>query len=94
MIHWFITNYLKNNYNIRSHYLGIYNSYKDHLKILTTTKFDPFRRGNTFDYHYDENDNSLTINTTIGQLNFFKWIIENNIFDDIEENLDIILHNF
>ena len=28
--------------------------------------------------------------TTIGQLNFFRWIIENNILDYIEKNLDDI----
>jgi hypothetical protein len=30
--------------------------------------------------------NNQYIETTIGQLNFFKWFIENNIIDYIEEN--------
>lgn len=32
------------------------------------------------------NNKSNYIKTTIGQLNFFKWIIENNIYDYIKEN--------
>ena len=34
--------------------------------------------------------NGYNINTTIGQLNFFKWIINNNILEYIETNIDEI----
>jgi hypothetical protein len=30
------------------------------------------------------------IETTIGQLNFFKWVIENNILRYVEDNIDVI----
>jgi hypothetical protein len=36
------------------------------------------------------NINSETIETTIGQLNFFKWIIENHIYEYICENKKLI----
>ena len=36
---------------------------------------------------YEENK---YIQTTIGQLNFFKWALENNVIEYIEENYDEI----
>jgi hypothetical protein len=35
-------------------------------------------------------DNEYSIETTIGQLNFFKWAIENGIIKYIENNYSII----
>ena len=34
--------------------------------------------------------NSQLIQTTIGQLNFFKWVIENDILEFIEQNYEVI----
>ena len=34
--------------------------------------------------------NGVHINTTIGQLNFFRWVINNNIIDYIQDNIDEI----
>ena len=31
--------------------------------------------------------NDCSINTTVGQLNFFRWVIENSVLDFGEENL-------
>ena len=36
-------------------------------------------------YKFKNNDN-MEITTTISQLNFFMWLIENNIFKYIEDN--------
>ena len=41
---------------------------------------------------YDK-ENSLYLETTIAQLNCFKWVIENKILDYIEENYDAILQD-
>ena len=35
-------------------------------------------------------DKSFSIETTLGQLNFFKWAIENKIIDYIETNYETI----
>jgi hypothetical protein len=53
-------------------------SYEAQLKSCKKRGFDPFKRKKKF-YHYYTNDNKIL--TTIGQLNFFKWAIENKIIE-------------
>ena len=65
---------------------NVYNSYKSQLKAYSKKQFDPFCRRERIDFKC----NNHVFNTTIGQLNFFKWIINNNILTYIETNLDII----
>jgi len=95
IVDWFVTNYAKKNftvYEIENH-LGeparfkVYNEYKLKLKAYSKIRFDPFCRWERIRIPYDE-DNYME--TTLGQLNFFKWAIENRIIDFIEENYDII----
>jgi len=59
----------------------VYNDYKLKLKAYSKLKFDPFCRWDRISIPYDQNN---FMETTIGQLNFFKWAIENNIMDYIE----------
>lgn len=87
LIDWFITNYCKNtkdktsNKNITS----IYQNYRAQLKAYKKTKFDPFRRRQRITFFYNDKE---FMNTTIGQLNFFKWAIENEILDYISSRLE------
>jgi len=88
--------------NKKKEYINIYDSYKSNLKAFSKKVFDPFRRKNRIILNYYENDkkyrivfnNNTTskshIDTTIGQLNFFKWIIDNNIYTYIVKNRDKI----
>ena len=92
IIDWFVTNYSKKN-NV-SYYLEdtntqfiVYLSYKNQLKAFSKKQFDPFCRRSRIEYVYNKT-NYLT--TTIGQLNFFKWALENKIIDYIEENINEI----
>ena len=65
--------------------------------------FDPFCRRERIYFNYDtdndtDNDNKdkKYLITTVGQLNFFKWMIENNIIDYIiknYENIESDMHN-
>jgi hypothetical protein len=96
IIDWFVTNYSKKNDIIyrnqssQSKYnksFRVYNEYKLKLKAYGKIKFDPFCRWTRITIPYD---NDHFIETTIGQLNFFKWSIENNILEYIEENYDKI----
>ena len=57
------------------------------LKAYSKKKFDPFCRWERINVPYK---NETCIQTTLGQLNFFKWTIENKILDYIEENYKII----
>ena len=61
--------------------------YKLKLKAYSKKKFDPFCRWDRISIPYK---NDTSIETTIGQLNFFKWAIENNVINYIETNYDTI----
>lgn len=65
----------------------VYNDYKLKLKSYSKKRFDPFCRWERIQLAYDE---STYIETTIGQLNFFKWAIENDILKYIEEHHALI----
>jgi hypothetical protein len=73
VIDWFVTYYCKYNTN---EYYRIFVSYKLQLKSFSKKMFDPFCRGSRIELRLDEN---TVISTTVGQLNFFKWLIENDI---------------
>ena len=94
ILDWFVTNYSKKN-NI--HYqvqienkiknFIVYLDYKSQLKAYSKRQFDPFCRRERISF-IDHDNNELI--TTVGQLNFFRWAIENNILEYIKENYDII----
>ena len=86
IIDWFVTNYAKMNDTIY-HLPGrnrfrVYNDYKLNLKAYSKRRFDPFCRWTRITVPYGE-DKALI--TTIGQLNFFKWAIENSILEYITQ---------
>ena len=94
IVDWFVTNYSKKNYivydsfkNDRSERFKVYNDYKLKLKAYSKKKFDPFCRWERINVPYK---NNTCIQTTLGQLNFFKWCIENEILDYINTNYEII----
>jgi len=92
VIDWFVTNYSKKNntyYNLKSKDGNIkpffvYMDYKQQLKGYSKKKFDPFCRRERINF-YDHQNNP--IETTVGQLNFFKWAIQKGIIKYIEKNL-------
>ena len=94
IVDWFVTNFakkdftvyniIKNNSNIR---FKVYFDYKLKLKAYSKRRFDPFCRWERITIPYKDDK---VIQTTIGQLNFFKWAIENNILNYIEQNLKVI----
>jgi len=95
LIDWFVTNYSKKNYVIYTiqnkrgddRRFKVYVDYKLRLKAYSKRRFDPFCRWDRITIPYKEN---LHIQTTIGQLNFFKWALENDIIKYIEDNYDTI----
>ena len=90
----FVTNYSRKHritYNIelgnnKYSLFRVNASYKDQLKAYNKKYFDPFCRGNRIPWFYGKNGENCII-TTIGQLNFFKWTISNNILTYVSENL-------
>ena len=65
----------------------VHMNYKSQQKAYSKKQFDPFCRRDRINFFYDKN-NSIT--TTVGQLNFFRWAIQNNILEYIEENIENI----
>ena len=98
IVDWFVTNYAKKFYTVYEQSCGtgdvhtitrfkVYNEYKLKLKAYSKKRFDPFCRWERVSIPY--NDEQF-METTIGQLNFFKWALENNIIDYIKKNYDTI----
>ena len=95
IVDWFSTNYAKKYYTIlnldedlnNGRRFKVYVDYKLKLKAYSKKRFDPFCRWDRISIPYK---NDTCIETTIGQLNFFKWALENKVIDYIEENYEII----
>jgi hypothetical protein len=94
ILDWFVTNYAKKNnvaYDIATEDIVkkfiVHISYKSQLKAYSKKLFDPFCRRERIIF-IDHTDNEII--TTAGQLNFFRWVIENNILEHISENIDDI----
>ena len=68
----------------------VYLNYKSQLKAYSKKQFDPFCRRERIVFYYDKMDNTKFIRTTVGQLNFFRWTIQNNILDYISKNIKSI----
>ncbi len=90
IVDWFVTNYAKKYYTVYDiTYKGeparfkVYNEYKLKLKAYNKRRFDPFCRWDRTVIPYEKD---TYMETTIGQLNFFKWAIENSIIEYIETN--------
>mgnify|MGYP001467323367 FL=1 len=89
LIDWYVTTHCKR-HNIvyilnNNEYFNVYLNYRSQLKAFKKTQFDPFRRRERITFSVD-NDNNVY--TTIGQLNFFRWAIQNKILKTIEKNLN------
>jgi len=97
MLDWFATRYakfntlyIKYNNNTTSLFgeekINIYNSYKANLKTYSKKYFDPFKRHCKIMFKFPYYDNE--IETSYGQLIFFKWLLTYNILDYIEKNFN------
>ena len=91
IVDWFATNYSKKYYTVYSisgeSRFKVYNDYKLKLKAYSKKRFDPFCRWERITIPFK---NDTFIQTTIGQLNFFKWALENDVITYITENYKAI----
>ena len=102
LVDWFVTNYAKK-YNViyllnkdnkeitdeitgNISQINVFQEYKSQLKAFSKKRFDPFCRRDRIDFVC----NGQTINTTVGQLNFFRWALTVRVIDYIKLNKDII----
>lgn len=106
VVDWFVTNYAKQQYTsymiptqtgivqdiVEDTKFKVYDRYKLQLKAYSKRRFDPFCRWERISIPYRDD---LRMETTLGQLNFFKWAIEHRIleyiadhFEDIERDMN------
>ena len=86
LVDWFVTNYAKKHfiiYQLNDSRFKVYDDYKLKLRAYSKKRFDPFCRWDRITIPYKEDSR---IQTTIGQLNFFKWALENKIVNYITEH--------
>jgi hypothetical protein len=76
-----------NNINLRKFHL--YMEYRAQLQSYTKLFFDPFRRHERITFILEQ-DPLISIETTVGQLNFFRWAFQNHIFTYILDHLQSI----
>ncbi len=95
LIDWFATNYSKKHFTVymlknsqgEEYRFKVYIDYKLKLKAYSKKRFDPFCRWDRISIPYT---NETYVQTTIGQLNFFRWILENKILDYVLKHYDEI----
>jgi hypothetical protein len=63
-------------------------SYRARLNTHSKKYFDPFRRGRKFDYTYDRKDKLKVVETTLCQLNFFRWMFMHELMDYVEDHFE------
>ena len=84
LIDWLVTNYAKK-HNIsyltkEGKHVIIYLAYKSHLKAYSKKMFDPFCRWRRIQF--------LGLQTTVGQLNFFEWALQDEVLDYLDAHYD------
>ena len=93
IVDWFSTNYSKKNFTMistnKNPRFKVYEDYKLKLKAYSKKRFDPFCRWDRIQVPIEENS-EYCFETTIGQMNFFKWALENEIIGYIEAHYDEI----
>lgn len=99
ILDWLVTNYAKSKnimYRLKkiqdseeTFTFNIFLNYKTQLKAYSKKQFDPFCRRERINFTIPCDDPELpsSIRTTIGQLNFFRWAIQNNIIEYAINNI-------
>lgn len=86
LLDWLVTNYAKK-HNIAyltkgGRDVNVYLRYKANLRAYSKKMFDPFCRWKKITF--------LGMNTTVGQLNFFHWVLEDEVLEYLEAQYDAV----
>jgi hypothetical protein len=90
IIDWFVTKYSRKNftsYELNGQRFVVYKSYKGQLDAYNKQYFDTNCRRERIQFGVDGYPPFVT---TIGKLNFFRWALETNLLDYIEENQETL----
>jgi hypothetical protein len=91
LIDWFVTNYSKKFnifYSLEDRQFMVHFHYKRELKAYSKRLFDPFCRRERISFQV--RGHAPIEETTVGQLNFFRWAIEKGVVDYITKNATAI----
>lgn len=106
ILDWFVTHYAKKNQivyfiddtknrysantaNVSMRKFNVYLEYRAQLQSYTKLFFDSFRRHERITFVLDPSTMD-TIETTVGQLNFFRWACRNHVIQYIYDNISAI----
>jgi len=91
LIDWFVTNYAKKyhvSYTLNNQDFVVYLNYKSQLKAYSKKLFDPFCRRERILFQCGSYE---PFETTVGQLNFFRWAFEKDILPYMRTHLQDII---
>lgn len=66
---------------------NVYLDTRAQLKSYTKMHFDPFRRHERLSFVLETAPTMKVIETTVGQLNFFRWALQNHLLEYIQNHL-------
>jgi hypothetical protein len=69
---------------------NLYLEYRAQLQSYTKMFFDPFRRYDRITFVLETQPSMVSVESTVGQLNFFRWALDNNVIDYIVNHLSDI----
>jgi hypothetical protein len=91
---WLCTNFARKNnsiiYEAESKILHIHIDYKAQLKSFSKRNFDCFKRRNRIAFPLDGTDPGGVYETTVAQLNFFRWAIRSGVLRFCKSHLSEI----
>jgi len=90
LVDYFVTNYAKKmntSFTKENRHFLVYFNYKRELNAYSKRLFDPFCRRERIQF---EARGQTPFVTTVGQLNFFRWFIEKEIYDYVLTNRESI----
>ena len=89
ILDYFITTYSKK-YNTKIYKdFHVYQNYRLALKSFHKAFYDPFCRKHKLTFYYGKKDHEY-VESSAGQLSFFKWCFENRIVEYVKENYNTI----
>lgn len=83
-IDWMVTNYCKRNpltVNYGETFINVHHDYERHLSVYNKRFYDPFARREKITVTLV----GTQLQSTVGQLNFFKWFIERDLHNTLKE---------
>ena len=69
--------------------INVYLEYRSQLRAFSKHAFDPFRRHNRISFVVASSP-LRTIDTTVGQMNFFRWAIQSRVIEYVLKHLTAI----